>query len=58
MSQVDTTQYWNFIVIPSIVFLILYLIYAILTSRDTQTMSSRDLNSTIGSVLRARPMLI
>jgi hypothetical protein len=54
MSEVDTTQYWNFIVIPSIVFLILYLIYAIITSRDTQTMSSRSLNSTIASVLKAK----
>ena len=54
MSTVDTTQFWNFVVIPSIVFLILYLIYAIMSSSETQGVSSRGLNSSINAVMRAK----
>jgi len=47
MSTVDMADYWNYVFIPAVILLILYFIYAVVTSRDTQTMSSRGINSSI-----------
>lgn len=46
------SEYWSFVFIPTMILLIFYLLYAILNSRDTQTMSSRGLNSSVNAVLK------
>ena len=51
-DKIDMSEYWSFVFIPTMILLIFYLLYAILNSRDTQTMSSRGLNSSVNAVLK------
>jgi uncharacterized integral membrane protein len=55
MAEVDMTQYWNYVFIPAIILLILYFIYAVINSGDTQTMSSRGINSSIYAITKNIP---
>ena len=57
MSEVDMTRYWNYVFIPALIFLILYFIYAVVNSKDTQTMSSRVLNSSVHAITKNIPRM-
>jgi hypothetical protein len=51
-DEVDMTDYWNYVFIPAVILLIMYFIYAVVISRDTQTMSSRGLNSSVHAITK------
>jgi len=52
MSTIDMSQYWNYVFIPSVVLLLLYLIYAIVSSRGSQIMGPSSVNAYVNSIGR------
>jgi len=46
------SQYWNYVFIPSVVLLLLYLIYAIVSSRGSQIMGPSSVNAYVNSIGR------
>ena len=46
----DMSQYWNYVVIPTTIILILFLLFAIIDSSSVQAMSALGFNSSIRAI--------